>query len=841
MKNIGLNKMNSINSSGSSSNSGSSSGNSSISGKYHTASTSIPLSCYSVTKTPYVTHDNSQLQLQTERHPLLLSMPALTLVFCDNEGIENRKQRRELILPFQTYNDANDGWRIGAKIGKKENVKSGTDGVSKGISNSVDRYLNIGGPIWSIAFAPDHCDSVSSSTYSAASTSSSTSCLSSSATLSSATSSTVLEKFLAVGTSRIGFLGDVQSGTYCVGNDSPHAVGDQASTPSLLQIWSIRVKQTGGHKSKKNDGYVERNMMNRSTQSEDVEPPGLMDKMTLSYCVGLTGPIWKVAWSTWTPYRCTGEVGREGERRDRVADGNKGSNFLGLIAVVCGDGSCLILVLPRRVNEPRSLLADTLIPPPLPLPLPLLRPLSDHTPVSADFHTNPDRVASSSNSFLPSSPSSSSSFPSFSLPPVVLESSLCRWRLTVPAHRRDRDRGSGRGEGDKQKQRQQEEDSLTRDKNGIEEGKHRRNNLNTCNPRNHSENYCQSQNQNQRRYEKKEQQQSEKNISILSASWNPHNPLQLCCGLADGDIAVFDLDPESIMLSSMNSNIGTNTNTTASTSVADGRGSSGAMRGDCGHLYPTPFATATPSATLSATATATATCTGPISNTSIGSTLLSSLPLYSSGALSSTSISTSTNGYRTTAANIPISQKNSNAPMDDTVVPPAPFSASVCTYLPTPGYASASIPTISPLSSTVRPSYYLTDEPISFHEATFPLDQFCDGSTSGSLSSLYQSPKAAVRTARFCPYHPHLILSSGYDSTVKVTGKYILDSFFSLSLSHPLSHPPVNFCQSLLFSVTFFLSLSPSLSLSFSLCVSISLSIYLSLSLTHTHSLSPSL
>ena len=31
---------------------------------------------------------------------------------------------------------------------------------------------------------------------------------------------------------------------------------------------------------------------------------------------------------------------------------------------------------------------------------------------------------------------------------------------------------------------------------------------------------------------------------ITSVSWNPHSSLQLCCGLEDGTIAVWDLDPK---------------------------------------------------------------------------------------------------------------------------------------------------------------------------------------------------------------------------------------------------------------------------------------------------------
>lgn len=35
-------------------------------------------------------------------------------------------------------------------------------------------------------------------------------------------------------------------------------------------------------------------------------------------------------------------------------------------------------------------------------------------------------------------------------------------------------------------------------------------------------------------------------VNITTASWNPHNPLQLCCGLADGTIVVWDLDPATL-------------------------------------------------------------------------------------------------------------------------------------------------------------------------------------------------------------------------------------------------------------------------------------------------------
>jgi hypothetical protein len=36
----------------------------------------------------------------------------------------------------------------------------------------------------------------------------------------------------------------------------------------------------------------------------------------------------------------------------------------------------------------------------------------------------------------------------------------------------------------------------------------------------------------------------------MSASWNPHDPLQICCGLADGSVAIWNLDAELLTFSS---------------------------------------------------------------------------------------------------------------------------------------------------------------------------------------------------------------------------------------------------------------------------------------------------
>ena len=51
------------------------------------------------------------------------------------------------------------------------------------------------------------------------------------------------------------------------------------------------------------------------------------------------GPNWKLSWSSWCP--CPSVEG--------------GRSLLGLLAVVCGDGSCVVMMLPREISTTREL------------------------------------------------------------------------------------------------------------------------------------------------------------------------------------------------------------------------------------------------------------------------------------------------------------------------------------------------------------------------------------------------------------------------------------------------------------------------------------------------------
>ena len=732
--------------------------NNGINRKHHSASASVPTSSLPESCVPQLSNSNPQLQLQSTRHPLLLAMPALTLIFHGYDG----RERRQLIRPFDTYSDRGCSQGKGTKIGDKEREREGV----KEISNTVDRYLNIGGPIWSVAFAPDHTCHPSFSFSSSFSSSSS-----SSSSHSFSSSFCSFERYLAVGTSRIGFLGDVQTGTYCVGNDSPHAVGDQTSTPSLLQIWRIRIQQTGGLQSKRSGGYVQRNMMNRSTQSDDVKPPGLDNDVSLSYCVGLRGPIWKIAWSDWAPYRYDKDDESEEERMDKDRDSDRGrrgdgmqsSNFLGLVAVVCGDGSCMILVLPKKVRASGATVTASSTSTTLPRPLshPLSEPGALPPPFSSASNVNQKAASSSSfpssSSFTstspspsPSSSSLSSSSSSSSLPSIVLENSVCRWILTVPLERKDRNVGTGLGEGDKQRKMQmprQQDNRSPRSKhqNGFEMPSRHRNNE-TSN----------GQSQSHRRHQKKSQQrqrQADKTISILSASWNPHNPLQLCCGLADGDVAVFDLDPECAMLSS---SWAPDENGLAKYSVP---------------LHPSSYASVSSSPSPSPSLSASIGVVPHVAAVTADS-LLSSLPLYPSPMTSyntsSTSFPTSLKASTAAEAVATFPQTQRSCLSDHSSLLP---SQSISTHvLPCDNSTSTSFSTSSTVPAsimrTLLPSYYLTETSQSLSDPPCDYNPFGDSSTSHC-----PIPRAAVRSATFCPYHPHLVLSSGYGSSAKVDSK----------------------------------------------------------------------
>lgn len=218
------------------------------------------------------------------------------------------------------------------------------------------------------------------------------------------------------------------SGSYGVGDDMSYTVGEQYNFPNLLQIWRVH-NRSGSRADSENDGETDsgtcggyegnigdrRIMMNSSRSSYRTVHDFSNTEAHLAYCIGMDrGSCWKVVWSPWNPFRAKGA--------------EDGTCLMGVLAVVCGDGSCLVFVLPKSLSSASSGTA---------------RPSIE----------SKDCVA---NNVV-----------------VIPEASVCRWVLTVP----------------------------------IEKG-------------------------------------SVENISIISASWNPHDSLQLSCGLADGSVAIYNLDPE---------------------------------------------------------------------------------------------------------------------------------------------------------------------------------------------------------------------------------------------------------------------------------------------------------
>jgi hypothetical protein len=416
--------------------------------------------------------------------------------------------------------------------------------VTSSADVGVDLYLNIGGPIWALAFAPH--TPVPSYPSPSLSPSKSHGSLSSSRSL----------QFLAVGTSRVGWEKSAESGLCSIGNDAQYAVGGRCSTPNLLQIWCVNIG--GGLGESSGSGKM---MMNRAASGNPHRRDDTMDTAALCYSVALKrGPVWKVAWSSWSPY-----IDLQGERRDGDA-----SSFLGVLAVVCGDGSCLILVLPRSIPPSHSTTHEAADPP--------------------------------------------------SGPAVVHEQSVCRWVLTVPAHTPGLE-GPMRG-GD------------IRFVGGGED-----------------------------------MESGEESVSILSAAWSPHNPLQLCCGLADGAIALFDL--ESHLTAHSTSGV-----------ISNGSGSSDSYS----HHYP-----------------------------------------------QAPSVGHETSDQRSEADRVPVDGTSRSGILSGHPSG-SPYRGSSLSHS---------------LTATATPSYCLRDR---------TAHRIRHKGSSG----------AAVRSASFCPYHPNLLLSSGYSSEVKV-------------------------------------------------------------------------
>lgn len=252
-------------------------------------------------------------------------------------------------------------------------------------SSEIDLYLNTAGPIWCIAYAPIRKDV-------------------------SQQPSILLEKYLAVGTSRIGWLDSntprTLAGTCEVGDDIPYTLGAKYTTPNLLQIWKVQSTKVDSTAGKKKT-----NPPRTSTET----------KASLEYCVGLPsrGPVWKAVWSTWTPFSPSdGDLGDDVEDTESARETcEKCLNFLGIIAVVCGDGSCLVLVLPRKAT------------PDFASPTPSVPSSSSSSSSSSSTSA---KIIHSKSSSASASASTSTSSPPVERVPVISEISVCRWVVTVP-------------------------------------------------------------------------------------------------------------------------------------------------------------------------------------------------------------------------------------------------------------------------------------------------------------------------------------------------------------------------------------------------------------------------
>ena len=318
----------------------------------------------------------------------------------------------------------------------------------RAVEEGLDVYLNVGGPIWTAAFVPDVTHPVSAAF---------------------GTGSRCV-KYLAVGTSRVGWEGNSVTGDFNLGDDASYALGQKVLTRNLLQVWAVSKVKKVHAVSDRNDGPI---LMNRrvgaavgvssgvggGVSSDGYNTHGQkeglsegvdkvqQDSAHLCYCVAVDrGPVWKIAWSPWVPSPF------KSQSKGESAMGGRG--LLGVLAVVCGDGSCLILVLPV--------------------------PDTDHTP-SRSSGVETVRLGDAMSV------------------PVLSERSVCRFVLTVPTGF-DPTAGSGSG--------------------GLVEV--------------HLDDSSSS---------SKRENESDDLISILSVAWNAQKPLQLCCGLLNGNVAVFDLEP----------------------------------------------------------------------------------------------------------------------------------------------------------------------------------------------------------------------------------------------------------------------------------------------------------
>lgn len=348
---------------------------------------------------------------------------------------------------------------------------SGTAKSFKGRSSAhsndlhLDYFINAGGPIWDTSFAPLNTSIAHSP-------------------------EVIYEKYLAVGLSQVGWpeedsLADglfTCTGQFGFAQDIAHVIGKPILYPNLLQIWKVsktRVPASSVATESESAAasnaapLLVRNMLSatvaadgqsvRSSASVLANGPRVQTEVTLQFCVGLEqrGAVWKTAWSPHTYPASSTSTSSGSEMTD---------SLVGLLAVVCGDGSCLVLALPKSPVAAAPAAAGA---------------ADSRSAMSTAGKGN--RAGNSKASTTATSSSTMSTITDILVSEssdvgqtaVIPEDSVCQWEISVPG------------------------------------------------------------------------------VAIVSVTWNPHQPLELCCGMTDGTITLWDLTkakPPSATSNSSNSN-----------------------------------------------------------------------------------------------------------------------------------------------------------------------------------------------------------------------------------------------------------------------------------------------
>ena len=194
----------------------------------------------------------------------------------------------------------------------------------------VDFLANCGGPIWATQFSPalfDHIDPSQSFT---------------------ASRKTYATQHLAVGLSRIGFptpeellqIGFVNTGgmmVHGIGTDNVYVVGAKAKYSNLLELWALDSPDPDLRGS--NNGSFETSL--RLNYLLEMKHRGQVWALQWNRDVAAALPYSQVPDPTLSPSSRAQQLG------------------MGVLAAVCGDGSCLILALPK--NPPTNISGEPLV------------------------------------------------------------------------------------------------------------------------------------------------------------------------------------------------------------------------------------------------------------------------------------------------------------------------------------------------------------------------------------------------------------------------------------------------------------------------------------------------